>query len=161
MAGTKRSAGILPVRIVEGSFRFFLVHPGGPFFANKDAGSWSVAKGLVDPGEDPLAAAKRELTEETGFAPPPGPYVDLGTITQKGGKVVQAWAVLAADLDPARLVSNEFELEWPPRSGRIRRFPEVDRAEWFDRATAEVKILAAQRPFLERVERLRDRLLER
>ncbi len=154
MSRGKRSAGILPVRQVAGALEFFLVHPGGPLFAAKDEGSWSVVKGLLEPGEEPLAAAKRELTEETGFSPPPGPYVDLGEVTQKSGKVVRVWAV-AGDFDPVLLVSNEFELVWPPRSGRVRRYPEVDRAGWFDREAAERKILAAQRPFLERGEAAR------
>lgn len=159
MAKAKRSAGILPVREVDGRLEVFLVHPGGPFFANKDEGSWSVCKGLVDPGEDPLAAAKRELTEETGFPAPPGPYVELGAVKQKSGKVVDAWAVVA-DFDPSLLVSNDFELEWPPRSGRMRRFPEVDRAGWFDLATAAQKIIAAQQPFLERAAAQRSRLFD-
>ncbi len=160
MARSQVSAGLLPVREVDGRLEFFLVHPGGPFFASKDDGSWSVAKGLVDPGEDRLAAAKRELSEETGFAPPEGPYVELGTVRQKSGKVVHAWAV-AADLDPALLVSNEFELVWPPRSGRLQRFPEVDRAAWLDLEAAARKILEAQRPFLERAARARDAIFGR
>ena len=150
MGSRKRSAGILPVRLVDGGLRYFLAHPGGPYFARKDEGFWTVPKGLVDPDDpDPLAAARRELVEETGFREPPGPYVALGHVVQKGGKRVDAWAVVA-DFDPARLVSNPFEIEWPPRSGKRRSFPEIDRAEWFDRGQAEAKILAAQRPFLER-----------
>ena len=129
---------------------FFLVHPGGPFFRNKDAGAWSVVKGLVERDDpDPLAAARRELTEETGFAAPEGPYVSLGAVKQKGGKIVEAWAVVAA-LDPAALRSNLFELEWPPRSGRLASFPEVDRAGWFDADRAREKLLAAQHPFVDR-----------
>lgn len=129
---------------------FFLVHPGGPFFRNKDAGAWSVVKGLVEPSDpDPLGAARRELVEETGFAAPEGPYVSLGVVKQKGGKIVEAWAVVAA-LDPDALVSNLFALEWPPRSGRTARFPEVDRAGWFDADRAREKLLAAQQPFVDR-----------
>lgn len=154
----RRSAGILPVREVGGVLEVFLVHPGGPFFAKKDEGSWSIAKGLVGEGEEPLAAARRELIEETGFEAPPGPYVELGQVRQKGGKLVDAWAV-AADFDASAIRSNTFELEWPPRSGRMARFPEVDRAGWFDLERAAQKILAAQRPFLERVASERARLL--
>lgn len=150
MGSRKRSAGILPVRWQDGELRYFLAHPGGPFWAKKDDGAWTVPKGLLDEDDDDaLAAARRELVEETGFAEPPGPYVSLGHVVQKGGKRVDAWAV-AADFDPAELRSNEFEMEWPPRSGERRSFPEVDRAGWFGRGAAEQKILAAQRPFLER-----------
>jgi len=154
-----RSAGVLPVREVDGRLEVFLVHPGGPFFRNRDEGAWSVAKGLLEgpDEEDPLAAAKRELAEETGFDPPEGPYVELGRVKQKGGKLVDAWAVVA-DLDPARLRSNTFSMEWPPRSGRRQEFPEVDRAAWFDLETARRKILAAQVPFLDRAAALRERL---
>lgn len=144
-----RSAGLLPVRLVGGRLEFFLVHPGGPFFRKKDDGVWSIVKGLIEGDEAPLDTAQRELTEETGFAPPAGPYLDLGHVVQKGGKRVEAWAV-RADFEPSALVSNTFELEWPPRSGRRASFPEVDRAGWFDRVTAERKILPAQQPFLER-----------
>lgn len=142
---------MLPVRRVDGRLEVFLVHPGGPFFRKKDEGVWSVAKGLLERAdEDVLAAAKRELSEETGFAPPEGPYVALGRVKQKGGKIVDAWAV-AADFDPDAIESNTFELEWPPRSGRRETFPEVDRAAWFDLETARRKILPAQVPFLDRV----------
>ncbi|HJL18683.1 MAG TPA: NUDIX domain-containing protein [Sandaracinaceae bacterium LLY-WYZ-13_1] len=147
----KRSAGILPVRRGPEGLQVLLVHPGGPFFRSKDDGSWSVAKGLLEPGdEDELAAARRELREETGFEPPGGPYVPLGEVRQKSGKRVVAWAVVA-DFDPAALESNRFELEWPPRSGRTQSFPEVDRAAWFDPDTARRKVLAAQAPFLDRL----------
>jgi len=146
------SAGLLPVRVREGELEFFLVHPGGPFFRKKDDGAWSLPKGLVAEGEEPLAAAQRELIEETGFALPPGPYHALGRIRQSN-KWVEAWAVLA-DFDPAKLVSNTFEIEWPPRSGKRASFPEVDRAGWFDFSAASQKILAAQRPFLERAQAL-------
>ena len=149
MARSKVSAGVLAVRERGGELEFFLVHPGGPFFRAKDAGAWSVPKGLIEPGEDPLAAAQRELIEETGYALPAGPWVALGFIDQKGGKRVHAWAV-AADFDPDALRSEHFELEWPPRSGRIASFPEVDRAGWFGREAAGEKINAAQIPLLDR-----------
>ncbi|MCC6874893.1 MAG: NUDIX domain-containing protein [Sandaracinaceae bacterium] len=152
MSSRGRSAGVLPVRRVEGRLEFFLVHPGGPFFAKKDAGVWSVPKGLIDERDtDELEAAKRELVEETGLPAPAGPYVDLGTVRQKGGKVVRAFAV-AAELDPAALASNRFEMEWPPRSGARASFPEVDRAEWMDRETAAARIVPAQAEFLMRAE---------
>ena len=147
------SAGILPFRDLDGRLEVLLVHPGGPFWAKKDDGAWSVAKGLLEDGDaDPLAAAKRELAEETGFTAPGGPYRALGEVRQRSGKRVLVWAVEAPDLDPAALVSNTFEMEWPPRSGKTRAFPEVDRAAWFDLETARRKILGAQRPFLDRVE---------
>jgi predicted NUDIX family NTP pyrophosphohydrolase len=148
------SAGLLLYRRCHDALEVFLVHPGGPFFRDRDDGWWTVPKGLVEPGEDPLASARREFTEETGFAAPvEGAYVPLGSVRQKSGKVVSAWAV-EGDCDPARLASNTFRLEWPPRSGRTREFPEVDRAEFFTLAEARRKILPAQAPFL-------DRLLER
>ena len=149
-AMAKRSAGILPVRRGTGGLEVFLVHPGGPYFRNKDAGAWSIPKGLLEEGDDDLlAAAKRELEEETGFEAPPGPYVPLGQVRQKGGKLVDAWAV-EADFDPEAIASNPFELEWPPRSGRRQAFPEVDRAAWLDDAAAREKLIAAQHPFLDR-----------
>lgn len=153
---TPRSAGILLVRTRDGELEFFLVHPGGPYFRNRDAGAWSIPKGLVESGEDGLATAQRELTEETGIVPPPGPYFDLGEVRQSK-KLVSAHAV-AADFDPTRLVSNAFEVEWPPRSGRRVSFPEVDRAGWFRLAAAREKILPAQAPFLDRANALRDAL---
>ena len=153
-----RSAGILALREVAGTLEHFLVHPGGPYFRNKDDGAWSIPKGLLEEGDpDELAAALRELCEETGFVAPPGPYLPLGEVKQKSGKVVVAWAV-AADFDPSALVSNSFEIEWPPRSARMARFPEVDRAAWLDVETARVKILAAQLPLLERAEAVRAQL---
>jgi predicted NUDIX family NTP pyrophosphohydrolase len=150
------SAGILPVRLVEAGLEFFLVHPGGPFFRKKDDGVWSIPKGLVTTGEDALAAAQRELCEETGFPLPAGPYLSLGRIIQSR-KVVEAW-VVAANFDPDGLVSNEFELEWPPGGGRRVSFPEVDRAGWFCRRDAERKLLGAQHPLLDRAEVLQNSL---
>lgn len=126
-----------------------LVHPGGPFWAKKDDGAWSIPKGEHGDDEEPLAAARREFAEELGVAPPGGEVPQpLGEVRQKGGKLVTAWA-LAGDLDPAQVVSNTFELEWPPRSGRRQAFPEVDRAEWFGIEQARVKLLPAQVPFLD------------
>jgi predicted NUDIX family NTP pyrophosphohydrolase len=128
-----------------------LGHSGGPYFARKDEGHWSVLKGEIEPDEDPLAVAKREFYEETGHELPTGPLIELGEIRQTGGKLVTAWAV-EGDLDPEHAVSNVFEMEWPPRSGRTQEFPEIDRVEWFDLATARTKILPAQAPFLDRLE---------
>ena len=125
-----------------------LAHPGGPFWARKDLGAWSIPKGELDDGEEPLACARREFAEELGQVPPDGPFVPLGEVRQKGGKVVTAWAV-EGDLDPADVVSSTFEIEWPRRSGRLRTFPEVDRAEWFDLDEAGRRILEGQRPLLD------------
>ncbi|PRQ02511.1 NUDIX domain protein [Enhygromyxa salina] len=150
------SAGLLLCRVparLPVVIEFLLVHPGGPFFANKDAGAWSIPKGLVEPGEQPLATAQREFVEETGFPLPPGPYLALGEIVQKGGKRVLGFAALG-DANPSALVSNTFELEWPPRSGRRAQFPEVDRAQWLEPAAAQAKINAAQIPLLERASTL-------
>jgi predicted NUDIX family NTP pyrophosphohydrolase len=145
----KQSAGLLPYRLRAGQLEVFLVHPGGPFWAKKDAGAWSIAKGELDEGEEPAAAAERELQEETGFTVP-GPLLSLGTIKQAGGKVVHGFAA-KADFDPAKFVSNTFELEWPPRSGRKTSFPEVDRTAWFDLQEAAVKINPAQATLLSRL----------
>lgn len=143
------SAGLLVYRCVADRVSFLLVHPGGPFFSRRDERVWSIPKGLVEPGEDLLLAAKREFGEETGLAPPSGGYLALGEVRQKSGKQVHAWAV-EGNVDPSAIRSNTFELEWPPRSGNIRAFPEVDRAEWFDSETARRKILPAQAPLLDR-----------
>ncbi len=148
----KRSAGLLMYRGSSASLSMLLVHPGGPFWAKKDRGAWSSPKGEYSPGEDPLAVARREFEEETG-ARPCGAFRPLGEIVQPGGKHVSAWAV-EGDFDPAALVSNTFELEWPPRSGRKASFPEVDRAEWFLPHAARDKILSGQRPFIDRLVRL-------
>jgi predicted NUDIX family NTP pyrophosphohydrolase len=126
-----------------------LVHPGGPFWARKDDGAWSIPKGEYDDGEDPLAAARREFAEELGAAAD-GAVVELGEVTQPGRKIVRAFA-LEGDVDVSRITSNTFEMEWPPKSGRRQSFPEVDRAEWFTPADARRKILSGQRPFIERL----------
>lgn len=128
------------------------MHPGGPFWKNRDEGAWSIPKGEYSMGEDPLAAARREFQEETGFVVE-GDFIPLIPVTQAGGKVVQAWAV-AGDCDPQKIRSNTFTLEWPPRSGKIREFPEVDRAGWFDLDTARKKINPAQAMFLDELEKL-------
>ena len=148
----RTSAGILLWRKRRGRLEVLLGHPGGPYFAGKDADHWTVLKGEVDSGEDLLAVARREFEEETGHPPPEGPTIELGEIRQKSGKRVIAWAV-EGDLDTESAVSNSFEMEWPPRSGRIREFPEIDRVAWFDLDEAHVKIKAAQAPFLDRIER--------
>lgn len=145
----QRSAGLLLCRRAELGWEFLLAHPGGPFFAKKDDGSWSVPKGLIDPDEDALYAARREFTEETGFATPEQGYASLGEIVQKAGKRVQVWAFVGGP-DLSTFVSNTFELEWPPRSGRKARFPEIDRVEFFDLETARRKLLEAQRVLIER-----------
>jgi predicted NUDIX family NTP pyrophosphohydrolase len=152
----KRSAGILLYRRRDGETEFLLVHPGGPFWAKKDAGAWSIPKGQIEAEEEPRACAIRELEEELGSAPEldPEALLELGSIRQRAGKVVEAWAA-EADFDTATLASNCFEMEWPPRSGSKQEFPEVDRAEWFDLGTAREKILPAQAEFLDR---LRERL---
>ena len=152
----KRSAGIMLFRRVGVELEVLLVHPGGPFWARRDAGAWSIPKGEVDPGEDERACALRELEEETGGAFPDTPVaalLPLGEVRQKSGKVVAAWA-LEGDLDAAAIVSNTFELEWPPRSGRMQEYPEVDRAGWFALDAARAKLLPAQAPFLDRLAEL-------
>ncbi|TGQ64181.1 NUDIX domain-containing protein [Mesorhizobium sp. M00.F.Ca.ET.186.01.1.1] len=144
----KRSAGLLIYRRGGHGIRVLLVHPGGPFWAKKDDGAWSIPKGLVDEDEDELAAARRETEEEIGIEID-GPFARLGAYKQPGGKTVIAWAVEApADIDAAAITSNSFTMEWPPRSGSMQEFPEVDRAGWFTLPDAEVKILQGQRPML-------------
>jgi len=145
----KRSAGILMYRRRGGSLEVFLVHPGGPVWRNKDDGAWQIPKGELATDEEPLLCARREFEEETGFSAD-GEFAELGTFRQPGGKHVQAWAV-EGDCDPARLVSNEFEMEWPPRSGRRQSFPEVDRGGWFGIDEARGKLLLGQRPVLDRL----------
>jgi predicted NUDIX family NTP pyrophosphohydrolase len=144
----KRSAGILLYRR-GGGLELLLVHPGGPFWAKRDAGAWSIPKGEYSEGEDALAAARRELAEETGIEPR-GEFLPLGEIVQKAGKRVTAWA-LQGDFDPAHLICNSFEIEWPPRSGRRQSFPEIDRAQWFTPDEARAKMLPAQRDFIDRL----------
>jgi predicted NUDIX family NTP pyrophosphohydrolase len=148
----RRSAGLLPFRIVGGErLELFLVHPGGPLWANKDKHAWSIAKGEYDEGEEASTAAEREFAEELGVAPPPGPRVDLGEIKQPSGKLVTAWAIHAPTFDVAHVVSNQFELEWPPRSGRHQLFPEVDRAEWMSAGKAGEKMVKGQVAFIDRL----------
>ncbi len=142
----KRSAGILAYRYHQSNIQVLLVHPGGPFFAKKDVGVWSIPKGEYEDDEDPLAAAQREFMEEVGI-PVAGDFRPLTPVKLKSGKVVTAWAV-EADLDLAGFVSNTFEMEWPPKSGRMIEIPEVDKAEWMDIATARQKINAGQVPLL-------------
>ena len=149
----KRSAGILLYRQRTGTPEVLLVHPGGPLWAKKDQGAWSIPKGEYDEREDPLACALREFEEELGVAPPGDLAGDLGETKQAGGKLVRAWAA-EGDLDPAELRSNTFTLEWPPRSGVTREFPEVDRAEWFGLAEARDRINPAQAVFVERLDEL-------
>lgn len=139
----KQSAGLLMFRVTSGQLEVFLVHPGGPFWAKRDAGAWSIPKGEYPADEEPLDAAQREFEEETGCRAN-GPFIPLAAITQRGGKRVQAWAV-EGDCDPAQLRSNVFSLEWPPKSGKQQEFPEVDRAEWFSVPVALEKILPGQR----------------
>lgn len=148
----KRSAGLLLYRELRGVVEVLLVHPGGPFWAHKDDGAWSIPKGEIDSGEEPLAAARREFAEETG-APCEGEFIALQPARQPSGKIVYAWAV-RADFDPARLRSNTFSMEWPPKSGQWRDFPEVDRAAWFTLAEARTKIQPGQLPLLDQLEAL-------
>ena len=146
----RRSAGILLYRRRDGAVEVLLVHPGGPLWARRDAGAWSIPKGEYGEGEDPLAVALREFEEETGQRPPAERLAALGEVRQRGGKVVSAWAA-PGDLDPRAITSNTFTLEWPPRSGVRREFPEVDRAGWFDLPTAREKLLAAQAELVDRL----------
>lgn len=143
----KKSAGLLLFRETSGVLEVLLVHPGGPFWSRKDDGAWSIPKGEFEDGEDPLAAARREFEEETGFPAPAEEAIPLEPLKQPGGKLVLAWAV-RGDLDPDRLRSNSFALEWPPKSGRIQNFPEVDRAGWFPVEVAKSKFLPGQVGFL-------------
>ena len=150
----KLSAGLLVYRRTGGELEVLLVHPGGPFWAKKDDGAWSVPKGEYEPDEDPLEVALREFEEETGSAPPdPTDAPSLGELRQPSGKVVRAWAV-EGDLDVSEIRSNTFEMEWPPRTGRTQEFPEVDRAGWFGLEEARRKLLRGQIGFLDRLEEL-------
>jgi predicted NUDIX family NTP pyrophosphohydrolase len=146
----KRSAGILLYRRGADGLEVLLVHPGGPVWARRDAGAWSIPKGEYGDGEDPLAVAMREFEEETGQRPPTAGFVGLGEVRQKSGKVVSAWAA-PGDLDPDAITSNTFTMEWPPGSGTRREFPEVDRAGWFDPATAREKLISAQAGLVDRL----------
>ena len=147
----KESAGLVMYRSREGELEFLLVHPGGPLWAGKEAGIWSIPKGEIHPGEDLLEAARREFEEELGFKAD-GPFIPLSPITQKSGKVVHAWA-FAGDCDPADIHSNTFSMEWPPHSGRTANFPEVDRAAFLSLAEAKPRINPAQVPLLEELQR--------
>ena len=149
----KQSAGVLLYRHGSDGIEVLLVHPGGPFWARKDDGAWSIPKGEVEPGEEAVEVALREFEEELGTPPPVvrGALVDLGTIRQKAGKVVAAWCG-EGDFDPSTLASNTFSIEWPPRSGQVKEFPEVDRAGWFSLAEARVKLLEAQAELIDRLE---------
>ncbi|HEU0299455.1 MAG TPA: NUDIX domain-containing protein [Longimicrobium sp.] len=146
------SAGMLLFRRTESGLQVFLAHPGGPFWKNKDSGAWTIPKGLVDEGETPLVAAQREFYEETGILPEE-PFLALGEIRQKAGKRVHAWA-WEGDADPQRVTSNVMETEWPRGSGRLIRFPEVDRCAWFSAAEAREKLNSAQAELVERLQAL-------
>jgi predicted NUDIX family NTP pyrophosphohydrolase len=148
----KRSAGILLYRFKEGNLEVLLVHPGGPFWAKKDRAAWSIPKGEYEEGEDPLLAAKRELVEETGVGID-SPLIDLGVLRQPSGKIVHAWAA-RQDCDPSRVRSNTFKMEWPPNSGRLQEFPEIDRAAWYSPAVAKGKLHKGQAAFIDRLIKL-------
>jgi predicted NUDIX family NTP pyrophosphohydrolase len=148
----KQSAGILLYRFENKQLLFLLVHPGGPFWAKKDEGAWTIPKGEPEEGEELLPAAQREFYEETGHQPD-GKFLKLAPIKQKSGKLVHAWAV-EGEMDVAMLKSNTFELEWPPRSGKMRSFPEINKAQWFTAEEASVKILPAQRALIEELQEL-------
>jgi predicted NUDIX family NTP pyrophosphohydrolase len=149
----RQSAGILLHRLRGEQVEVLLVHPGGPFWARRDAGAWSIPKGEYEGSEEPLDAARREFAEETGLVAPAQEPIDLGTVKQPSGKLIRAFAV-EGDADVAAIRSNSFELEWPRRSGRFREFPEVDRAGWFELETAREKLVKGQVPFLQGLESL-------
>ena len=153
----KHSAGLLLYRLTGAGPEVLLVHPGGPFWARKDMGVWSVPKGEVEEGKDPVEVALTEFEEELGCAPPVSraELIPLGTVQQKGGKIVTAWSAIG-DFDATVIRSNTFPLEWPPRSGRIEAFPEVDRAAWFGLPEARLKVIAAQAELIDRLEALLD-----
>lgn len=146
----RASAGLLPYRVSEGRVEVLIAHMGGPLWSRREDGAWSVIKGELGEGEQAMAAALREFEEETGAPAPDGPALELGEVRQSGGKRVIAWAV-EADLDAANLRSNTFELEWPPRSGHMREFPEVDRFEWCEPALARARLVKAQAELLDRL----------
>ena len=149
MKSTKQSAGILLYRVIDKVSEFFLVHPGGPFWAKKDSGVWTIPKGEFENDEDPLAAAKREFQEETGTLLS-GDFLQLTPVTQKSGKVIFAWAV-EGNIDPLKIKSNHFSMEWPPKSGSLKSFPEVDKGGWFNAETAMEKINPAQVSLIQEV----------
>jgi predicted NUDIX family NTP pyrophosphohydrolase len=146
------SAGLVLFRRAPGGLQVFLAHPGGPFWQHRDLGAWTIPKGMINPGEVPLDAARREFEEETGVVPL-GPYHELGSVKQRSGKVVHAWA-WEGDADPGAVTSNTATIEWPRGSGRLLTFPEVDRCAWFDLEPARQRILPAQREFLDRLEKI-------
>jgi predicted NUDIX family NTP pyrophosphohydrolase len=146
----KTSAGILVYKYIQESVAILLVHPGGPFWAKKDLNSWSVPKGEYNEPEDAFEAAKREFIEETGFLPD-GEFIRLETVKQPGGKIVHTWAV-KGDFDVTEMKSNLFSMEWPPKSGKLKEFPEIDRAEWFNVESAKLKIIKGQIPIIESLE---------
>ena len=148
VAGRRPSAGLLVYRERGGALEVLLGHMGGPFWARKDDRAWSIPKGEYEPDEEPLAAARREFEEELGVPPPPGRLTPLGTVRQPGGKQISVWCV-AGDLDPSQMRSGTFTLEWPPRSGRIQEFPEIDRAAWYELPVARQKLVRGQVPFLD------------
>lgn len=154
----RRSAGLLLFRRSAGRVEVLLGHMGGPFWAKKDEAAWSLPKGELEEGEEPEAAARREFTEELGLPVPDGPFRPLGEVRQSG-KLVTAWA-LEADLDPDTIVPGTFDLEWPPRSGKVQQFPEVDRVAWFDLDTAREKLVKGQRAFLDRLAEAGQQLAE-
>ncbi len=146
----KQSAGLLLYRQKDGNLEVLIAHPGGPFFAKKDDGVWSIPKGLYEEDEDPFDAAKREYEEEIGSPAPTTQYIDLGEIKRSDDKAIRAWAV-EGDVDENRVKSNLFEMEWPPKSGRMQQFPEIDKALWFEINSASVKLQPAQVEFLKRL----------
>jgi predicted NUDIX family NTP pyrophosphohydrolase len=149
---TKLSAGLLLYRLRDGKIEVLLIHPGGPFWAKKDLGAWSIPKGLTAPGEDPLAAARREFGEETGLTTVSGSFIKLAPV-KVHTKIIEAWAI-EGDCDPATIKSNTFTTEWPPKSGKQQEFPEADRAAWFGIEEAKIKINGGQAPLLEDLRRL-------
>lgn len=146
------SAGLLMYRVQNGKLQVLLVHPGGPFFKNKDDGAWSIPKGEIEPGDELLATATREFEEEIGIVPA-GPFIALAPVKQRGGKVVHAWA-FEGDCDPSTVISNTFSMEWPPRSGKQVEFPEIDRANFFDVPIAKRKINQAQVALIDELARI-------
>lgn len=148
----KTSAGLLLYRVSDRRLVVFIAHMGGPFWAEKDNGGWSIIKGEYEEHEDPFTAACREFMEETGSRPPEGPTLELGEIRQPSGKRISAWAI-ESDFDPASVQSNTFTIEWPRGSGKQREFPEIDRAAWFDTVTARQKLVKGQLPFISTLER--------